>query len=117
MMEHILIAFVCIFAVIGFITVVYSVLDALPKSSGAHSEAELVMFVKNRENDIEGVARSLERTVSATTCSIKPTSIIMVDCGSTDDTKQILTHLTDDIGLLKYCTKEEYLDYVKNALQ
>lgn len=111
-MEQILIAFVCIFAVIGFITVAYSVVGVLFERSEGQSEAELVMFVKNRENDIEGVVRSLERTVSATAGSIKPSSITVVDCGSEDETKKILTHLTDEIELLKYCTRDDYIEFV-----
>lgn len=111
-MEQILIAFVCIFAVIGFITVAYSVVDALLGRSGVQNEAELVMFVRNRENDIEGVVRSLERAVIATAGSIKPSCITVVDCGSEDETKKILTHLTDEIELLRYCTKDEYIEFV-----
>ncbi len=113
MLNQILIAFVCIFAVIGLFTVVYSIIDSFSRSYLPGSEAELVMFVKNRESDIEGMIRSIDRSAKLTSSSLKPREIIAVDCGSTDETISILTHLTRDIENLKYCTKDEYMEYIK----
>lgn len=114
MLEQILIAFVCIFAVIGLITSVYTVIDLFMPKPSYGEEIELVMFVRNRENDIEGVVRSIDRSMKLTASSFKPREIVTVDCGSTDEIKYILTHLTRDIEGLKYCTKDEYLDYVRS---
>lgn len=111
--EQILIAFVCVFAVIGVLTVLYSAIDALWDNNNA-AETELVMFVKDREENIEGAVRSIVRAVTATSESIKPSAIIAVDCGSTDETRAILESMTDENELLKYCTKDEYIDYVKS---
>lgn len=113
MLQQILIAFVCIFSVIGLITVVYSIIESLIPKSLSGEEADIVMFVKNRENDIEGVIRSIDRSIKLTPSTFKAREIVAVDCGSTDETKHILTHLTRDIESLKYCTKDEYLDYIQ----
>lgn len=113
MLNQILIAFVCIFAVIGLITVLYSIIDALVFTSSNGDDFEAVMFVKNREDDIEGAVRSAVRAVQMTSSSFKANSIVVVDCGSTDETLHILTNLTQDIDGLSCCTREEYLRYIE----
>lgn len=113
MLNQILIAFVCIFAVIGLITVLYSIIDALIFTSSNKEEFEVVMFVKDREDDIEGAVRSAARSVQMASSSLKANGIIVVDCGSTDETLHILANLTQDIDGLSSCTKEEYLSYIE----
>lgn len=111
-MEQILMAFIFIFAVIGIITVAYSVIGAVYGSRSIGSNAELVMFVKDREEDIEGSVRGMYR--AARSADLQPSAVVVVDCGSSDGTKKILDAIAREKELLKVCTQEEYIEYIKN---
>ena len=59
MINQILLVFVGIFAIIGLITFLYGIVEGLSHEKKTEVPSELVVFVKNQENDVEGLLRQL----------------------------------------------------------
>lgn len=113
MLNQVLLAFVTVFAVVGFLTILYSIVDAFSSRKTTLEDTELVMFVKNREDDIEGIVRMLGNRLKNPERTIEPIQLSVVDYGSTDTTKALLEKLTKDIDILEFYTKDQFLEHLE----
>ena len=71
-------------------------------------ETYVVIKVFNHEETIEGVVRSLILKLLKTSSPGSLTKIVIVDCGSTDNTLNIVKKLCRDYSFISYTTLEKY---------
>jgi hypothetical protein len=96
-------------ALYGFTVIVSNVVIALLKRANIkNSSVRLVLIVKNQENIIEGIVRSI-LMLDVLRKIMSRDRLIVVDMGSTDDTLNILSKLKNDgeyIEILKEGEKD-----------
>ncbi len=102
-----------IFAIIGVITVLYCAMEAFSRFKRQNLSAEIVLYTKNDEDSIEGLVRSTAARLGSGIANIPANSLTVIDTGSTDDTPKILARLSNDISILKVCTKDEYIKHIE----
>lgn len=114
MLNQILLLFAGFFAVVGFITILYAIIEALSCNSKSNIPCEVVLFMKDCEEDAEGAIRQLAGQLSSGLSGIQIQSISAVDCNSTDQTAKILSKLSGDIDIVKDYTADQYIEHIKN---
>ena len=114
MINQILLVFVGIFAIIGLITFLYGIVEGLSHEKKTEVPSELVVFVKNQENDVEGLLRQLSGKSTSGNANITVSGLSVVDYGSSDSTAEILKKLQTDIDVLNFYTKDEYINHINN---
>ena len=110
----ILLLFVGVFAVIGLLTSLYAALEAFCYGRGEPTDTEVVIFVKDCQDSIEGTVRSYAARLKSGLCSIEAEMLAVVDRGSTDETGIILSRLEREISILKVYTVDEYIEKCTN---
>lgn len=108
MLKHILDFITCLLAVYGALSIILDFLCArgVRNLRAGNHEIRLVLLVKNAEEVIEGVVRSilyggfLRRTTS-------DGKLTVVDMGSTDKTADILRRLENEYGCIDAIGEEE----------
>lgn len=103
------------------VLVIYALIDIVHKSVSAFFVREpyknenvfIVIKVKNQENKIEGVVRSLIwKHLSVSGGGYVP-NILIVDTGSTDSTPEISQKLSDDYSFIHFMTEDKF-EQMKN---
>ena len=115
MLNQVLLLFVGVFAVIGLITSLYTVLESFSADTKVTAYGEFVMFVRNCEDEIEGMVRRIAGQLTSGLSRITADRLCIVDCGSSDETIQILSKLQTDIDIVKIYTKDEYIEHINQA--
>ena len=99
-----------IFAVYGFISLIGKYMSKSVKITNDETDRPyMVMTVKNRQDDIEGIVRMVAWQISSERCSAAR-ELIIVDSGSEDDTFEILSRLETEYDFIHIMTKERYID-------
>ncbi len=84
------------------------------KSPHIKDDVFVVIKIKNKNEHIEGIVRSIIwRSLSSSGGSFVP-SILIVDMGSDEKTVEIVKKLCDDYGFIYYTTEDEYTQ-MKNS--
>ena len=91
--------------------VIYALIDMFTKIFRFFAEERTkseVIRVKNQEENIEGVIRSVIWKFLSRSAGGEIPFILIVDTGSTDSTEKIARKLCDDYGFIYYMTEEKY---------
>lgn len=94
--------------------VIYALIDMFTRifrffaEERTRSEVIVVIRVKNQEENIEGVIRSVIWKFLSRSAGGEIPFILIVDTGSTDSTEKIARKLCDDYGFIYYMTEEKY---------
>lgn len=104
------------FAIIGFCEIIRRIISCFLKED-AHKEMYIILTVKNEEENIEDIIRSLVWKYSSNEDFVTLPHIIVVDLGSTDATFDILEKLTDEYPFLYPMTKDHYIEYLQNIME
>lgn len=115
-MKAAVIIILCLFALYGLICIIYKWSDLiLNTSEESIGNPYLIMTVKNRQEDIEGVVRALAWQIISKKNDIAK-ELVIIDMGSKDDTLKILSRLESEYEFLHIMTKESYIDmWVKSC--
>ena len=99
------ITFFVIYALIDILTRFYRFLTSENKQQG---ELFIVIKVKNQENNLECIIRSVIWNFLAHNGGTNVPNILIVDLGSEDSTSLIAEKLCDDYEFIFYTTEEKY---------
>ncbi len=105
--------FVTFFVVYALIDIFTKLFKCIFASSGGKNELFVVIRVKNQENAIEGVVRSVIWKYLRSSEGGSVPLILIVDSGSTDATRSIALKLCKDYGFIYYMTDEKYKELKK----
>ena len=98
---------VCFFAILGALQILKNITDMI---FGSGSELLIVVTVKNQQDKIEGIIRSIAwKSLNGLGHSCVPT-ILIVDLESTDETPEILKRLSRDYEFIKVTNRQGYID-------
>ena len=104
---------VCFFAIFGVIQMLKYITGMVLNSK---SEFLIVVTVKNQQDDIEGIVRSIAwKSLNGLGHSCVPT-ILLVDLESTDETPKILERLSNDYDFIKVTNRQGYIDLLTEDL-
>ena len=101
--------------------VIYSIIDIFSRLfrffvlDDKKSETVVVIRVKNQDDNLEYVVRSIMWRFLNKKNGGKMPYILIVDMGSDDDTPKIASRLCEDYGFIYYTTLEKYNEF-KNQL-
>ena len=104
------------------VLVIYAVIDILRNiifcfagiDKYTDNNAFIAIKVKNNDDELEGVVRRIIwHELKLTNGGYVPT-ILIVDMGSTDDTRKIALKLCDDYDFIYYTTEDEYIKIKEN---
>lgn len=115
MINQALLLILCIFAIIGLITILYTVIEAFSHGKQQNISAEIVLYTKNDEDSIEGLVRQTAARLGSGMGNIPADSLTVIDTGSTDETPKILAKLSNDISILNVYTKNEYIKHIEEV--
>ncbi len=105
-----------LFKSIVTVLVIYALVDIIKqvihfvlfRGSGYNENVFIAIKVKNNQDNLEGVVRRIIcQYLKNSNGGIIPT-ILIVDGGSTDETRKIALSLCDDYSFVYYTTLEEY---------
>ncbi len=106
MVDFIKEAVLWIFAIYGFIEIIKTIKQSIAYTNLKTDKIYFILAVKNQENKIEGIVRSiLFRILYGKEETIK--NLIIADLNSTDDTFQIATKLENEYDNVKVVKWEE----------
>ena len=111
MLKFILISFLFILAVLGISLIVFTKSEKLKELQKELKPAYSVMTVKNCEDSIEGVIRSLAWQMSNDSCIAR--ELVVIDQGSEDRTFFILKQLAKEYPFMHPMQKAEYINFIK----
>ena len=75
-----------------------------------------VVAVKNEEERVEGIIKSLLLKATAADSGISDTRVVAVDLGSTDKTREIIRKMEADKKGVSLLTLEELPEYIKGSV-
>lgn len=114
-MNTAVIVVLCVFAVCGLISIISKwvnwIINTAEKDVG---DIYLIMTVKNRQEDIEGIVRTLAWKIISRKNDITK-ELVIIDTGSEDDTLKILSRLEKEYEFLHIMTKESYIDMLTKS--
>jgi len=108
-----------------FITflVIYAIIDIImrffrftKRGKNYNGEIFAVIKVKNQENNLEGIVRSVIWDFLNKNGGTKVPYILIVDLGSEDDTNEIAQKLCQDYDFIYYADEEKYNEMKKHFL-
>lgn len=106
-------AFLWIFALYGFIEIIKTIKQSITYTNLKSDKIYFILAVKNQENKIEGVVRSiLFRILYGKEETIK--NLIIADLNSTDATFEIATKLESEYENIKAVKWEECKEIIEN---
>lgn len=112
MLDFILFGILWTFAIYGFIEIVKTIYFALIHTNLRNNGIYLIVAVKNQEEEIEGVLRSiLFRFIYGKEENIN--DIIVTDLGSTDKTPEILEKLSHDYETVELLNWKECKELIE----
>lgn len=114
MINQVLLVFIGIFSIIGLISTLYCIVEVFYNNKNSAVPGELVVFVKDMENEVEGLVRIISRKLDSGDTGIAINTLSVIDYGSQDETKEILQKLEKDIDILNYYTKEDYIKHISD---
>ena len=106
-----------LFKAVVTVLVIYAVIDVLTKIFVSvfspepynNKDVFIVVKVKNQEKNIEGIIRSLIwQNLKVSKGGYVP-NVLIVDCGSEDDTRFISEKLCDQYSFIFYTTEENFV--------
>ena len=106
-MSPVLATVVSVLAVYGLMSIVQDIIRSVAAKSGLRGETKIVLHVKNRQDSIEGLIRSYALKVKLGMYQ-RGAELIVVDHGSTDETREIILRLCKYYRFLRYMTADEY---------
>ena len=104
------------FAIIGFCEIVRRIIFCFFEQK-EKKEMYVILTVKNEEENIEDIVRSIVWKYSSQKNFEPLPHIIVVDLGSTDATFDILEKLTDEYPFLYPMTKDHYIEYLQDIME
>ena len=105
------------FAILGFTGLVHRIIQVIFERMEAKKRYYVLMTVKNEENAVEGMLRSVVWThLNQRNGSILP-EIIVVDLDSTDGTYEILNRLSEEYAFIHPVRKQEYMEYLNSLVE
>lgn len=107
-----IVVFLVCYALIDIVRRIISAFFA--KTPPIKDDVFVVIKIKNKNENIEGIVRSIIwRSLSSSGGSFVP-SILIVDMGSDEKTVEIVQRLCEDYGFIYYTTEDEYTQ-MKNS--
>lgn len=89
----------CIMAIFSCIGIIFSIQYIIKEISCKHNKnSYIVIGVKDKGNEIEGIVRLMMKSHPAS-------EILIIDYGSSDDTKEIVKKLCNDYSCIKMAEK------------
>ncbi|MBR2405102.1 MAG: glycosyltransferase [Clostridia bacterium] len=101
-------SFLTFFAIYGLVQLIKDIIDFFALSSDHANETVIVIKVKNSEETLEGVVRSVIWKCLKSSFWGKIPDILIVDLGSDDSTAQIAQKLCEDYSFIYYTTEDLY---------
>jgi len=104
----------CIFAFYGLYQMIKDVMAWRKKKdcAGIDCAAHLAVTVKDQEDTVEGVVRSLAWNMMSEHESCCVRDMIIIDMGSGDGTLEIVKKLAEEYKFIKVMTREEYVEII-----
>lgn len=100
------------FAIVGVFSLIMDACTFISSHFGCSApDARIVLSVKNQQDSIEGIMRSL---IQKNYQSATATDIIVIDLGSTDDTPRILSHFENEYSFVHVTDKDAYIESIRN---
>ena len=107
---------ICFFAVYGIIQMGINIYNELYKIPVKKDDIYIIITVKNQQDTIEGIIRSVVwKSLNNTYGGIVP-NILVVDLGSTDDTMQVLNRLLTEYDFIQVTDKEGYIELLEKIM-
>ena len=103
-MSPVLATVVSVLAVYGLMSIIQDIIEKLAAKSGLRGETRIVL---NRQDSIEGLIRSYALRFKLGMYK-SGAELIVVDHGSTDETREIILRLCKYYRFLRYMTADEY---------
>ena len=107
------------------VLVIYAVIDIVKNfafylvgiKKGAADNVFIAIKVKNNQEHLEGIVRRIIwQQLKLSNGGYIPT-ILIVDMGSTDETRKIALKMCDDYDFIYYTTEDEYIKIKGNKLE
>ena len=116
MLDIILISIFTFFAFYGILHITMDIASGVAQRRFSElARSHTVITVKDRENDVEGIIRSLAwKQLNLASCGTIP-ELYAVDLGSCDGTYEILERLALEYDFLRVLHKNEYVEAFDNA--
>lgn len=108
---------VWILAIYGFIEIVISVVNSIIFVKNNIKDAYILIIVKNQEDTIEGIIRSIIFKNIYNKNENVFDNIIVADMGSTDNTLNILKRLSEEYSFLKVISCDNSNEFLKYVLK
>lgn len=110
----VLAAIVCALALYGTFSLAKCAAAYFKEAGPEHPPSEsLVMFVKNREESVEGMVRSAVWRALSKSGGRTVNDIVVVDLGSEDETFEILMRLQSEYEFLYAMRREQYIEKIQ----
>ncbi|MGE4284668.1 MAG: glycosyltransferase [Clostridia bacterium] len=115
MMNIIIQSLVCFFAIYGVIQLGLKIYDDLHNFDFKKDDIYIIISVKNQQDTIEGIIRSVVWKSLNNTRGGSIPYILVVDMGSTDDTVKILDKLCKEYDFIHVTDSEGYSKKASNG--
>lgn len=112
MPSQVFMAFICVFSIIGLISVLYAIIDAFTPKDEIYANTVITVFAKDQEDTIEGDIHTILKNIRQT--PLENCKIHAIDLSSVDDTAKILKALSDDYSGISFFSRDEYLNFLKD---
>ena len=100
-------------AIFGLIQLIKNIADTIYASFTLKEESVIVVTVRNQEDRIEGIIRSIVwQNLHGKNPCLMP-KILVVDLDSTDNTMEILKKLSNDYAFISVTNRRGYIDYIR----
>lgn len=103
-------ALICFFAIFGIIQLAKNIYNEVCKNS---NEFFIVISVKNQQDYIEDIIRTTVWKSLHRLGGREVPQIYVVDCGSTDETLDILSRICDNYDFVTVLSREEYIAFME----
>lgn len=103
-------ALICFFAIFGVIQMVKNIYGEICKNK---NDFFIVISVKNQEEYIEDIIRTTVWKSLHRLGGREVPQIYVVDCGSTDNTVEIVKNICDDYDFITIFSREEYIAFME----
>ncbi|WHH61526.1 glycosyltransferase [Petroclostridium sp. X23] len=107
----------CFFAVYGIIQMGVNIYNILHNFKLKKDDIYIIITVKNQQETIEGIIRSVVwKSLNNTQSGMVP-NILVVDMGSTDETVNILNKLCTEYDFIQVTDSEGYSKILQNLMR
>lgn len=102
------------FALFGFVHLCKYIIEWLYLHLGGQDNPLIVVTVRNQQDSVEGILRSIVWNSLNNNSDRCVPNILVVDMGSTDDTRIILDKLAEEYQFIAVTDKEGYSEFLQN---